>query len=274
MRPGRTIYRWTAFGLALLLAGCMPAPSRSTGPSKAKLPDDSIAGKSHRSARLAGPARRPWPRPRRPTAAKSSARPATCSRKSPTTPRTAPRSPSGPGSIRPNACGGRRYYPKAVDAYHKLLQDFPAGPVPRAGRRPDVPDRRRVAPAGPRRDRRSGQAGTRAETEELGGRHHPRQLRPQDADLRRRGPGPADARKGLLQRPDRAVRGQGAVHARPRALPPRELQGVGPVLPAARRDLRPQPAPRRGARSWRSSPRTTAPAARNTTARTRPRRCG
>ena len=125
MRPGRTICGWMTFGTALLLVGCM-TPKRHTDP-KIKPPDDPIKQASH--SELPGSpvqhealanAEDAYRREEFGRAEKMFEEIADDTKNRPEVAERA-------RFYQAECLRRESHYPKAVDAYNKLLQDFPAG---------------------------------------------------------------------------------------------------------------------------------------------------
>jgi outer membrane protein assembly factor BamD (BamD/ComL family) len=119
------MYRWTAFGIAMVLAGCM-TPNRAHHP-KMKLPDDPIQQANH--TELPGsPVQHDGLATaedayRREEFAKAGEMFQEIADDTKNRPEVAERA----RFYQAECLRRESKYPKAVDAYHKLLQDFPAG---------------------------------------------------------------------------------------------------------------------------------------------------
>lgn len=125
MQPGRTTFRWLAFGIALAMAGCMTPPKRLKDP--AHRPDGEVTQANHSEA-PASPVQHDGLSQaeeiyKKGEFEKSEGIFAEIADDTKNRPEVAERARFYQGeSLRRQG-----YYPKAVDSYHKLLQDFPAG---------------------------------------------------------------------------------------------------------------------------------------------------
>ena len=189
MQPGRTIFRCTAFGVALLAAGCL-TPKKSADYKAANRSNSDVKQAAHTEA-LGTPIQHEGLNQAEQVYKNGDFDKAgdmfgAIADDTKNRPEVAERA-----RFYQAECLRRQgYYPKAVDTYHKLLQDFPAGlyreqavgqmfmiasewlqPV-----RDEIADKNK-----PEKERKS---------KSWTGQHHPRQLRSQAADGRRPRIGP------------------------------------------------------------------------------------
>src|SRR5262245_61131001 len=129
MRSGRTIFRWMAFGTAMLLAGCTHKPLKPLEHREGKIgPIDRVSHTEVKSDLPGSPVQHEGLAAaedayRREEFAKAGDMFAEIADDTKNRPEVAERA----RFYHAECLRRQAQYPKAVDAYHKLLQDFPAG---------------------------------------------------------------------------------------------------------------------------------------------------